>query len=377
MLIMLKKERNVNQKVIVIAAFLFVPCALFSFSLVEKTSKQEIEHQLYHTKHNVQHAEYEQESFCCHSSKHLSSDLKTAWGPRGCTGATGPAGCKGATGATGPKGATGPTGITGVTGPTGPTGATGSTGGTGATGATGSAGVTGATGPTGASGEPGAVGPAGSTGPTGVTGATGNTGPTGAMGSTGSTGATGATGNTGPTGATGARGATGSTGPTGPTGAITGNAASYYTANSESLITINPGATTVSFATENTRLGSNIIVNGSTITVLANGTYLLSVSGVVQEPTRESFWGNNLAFTIGLREEEEGEHPFSDVQPSPLAQYGLNASEEGGYLLTETFNVLQMVRVNNAPVVFNVLLNNISSVEVYLFNPVLNIVQLD
>jgi hypothetical protein len=110
---------------------------------------------------------------------------------------------------------------------------------------------------------------------------------------------------------------------------------------------------------------------------LTNGTYLLSVSGIVQEPTREDWDGNNLSFSIGLREEEEGDHPFSNVQPFPLAEYDFNASNEGGFLLTATFNVLQMVKVNNAPIVFNVLLNNNSGVDVYAYNPVLNVVQLD
>ncbi len=84
----------------------------------------------------------------------------------------------------------------------------------------------------------------------------------------------------------------------------------------------------------------------------------------------------NLSFTIGLREEEEGEHPFFEVQPFPLAQYGFT-SNEGGFLLTANFNALQMIRVNNAPVVINVLLNNISGTTVYIFNPILNVVQLD
>jgi hypothetical protein len=231
---------------------------------------------------------------------------------------------------------------------------------------------------TGATGATGLTGATGTTGNAGATGLTGTTGTTGATGMTGVTGVTGHTGTTGATGHTGVTGLTGGTGATGGTGSISDNLVSYYTANSESSTIIGGGQTTISFTTENTSLGSNIIVNGSTITILTNGTYLLSVSGIVQEPTREGpDANNNLSFSIGLREEEEGEHPFSNVQPFPLAEYGFEGSDEGGFLLTETFNVLQMIKVNNAPIVFNVLLNNTSGIDVYMFNPVLNVVQLD
>lgn len=297
-------------------------------------------------------------------------------GNTGGTGTTGSTGATGITGATGSTGTTGSTGNTGVTGPTGSTGVTGSTGATGSTGNTGSTGSTGTTGSTGATGITGATGSAGNTGATGSTGSTGSIGSTGATGSTGSTGSTGTTGSTGATGITGATGSTGPTGATGATGAVSNDFASYYTSNAMSSTLIGPGQVTIGFATQNTSHGSNIIVSGSTITVLQNGTYLLSVSGIVQEPTMEGTFGN-LSFAIGLREEEEGEHPFFEVQPFPLAQYGFNSANEGGFLLTSNFNVLQLVRVNNAPVVFNVLLNNNSGTNVYLFNPVLNVVQLD
>ena len=168
----------------------------------------------------------------------------------------------------------------------------------------------------------------------------------------------------------------GATGVTGATGSITANLASYYTP-SESSTVIKPGQTAISFLKENTRLGSNITVSDSTITVLANGTYLVSVSGIIQEPTMGAVYSNNLSFTVGLQE-ETGENPFSNVQPFPLAEYNfLSPGEVGEYLLATTFNVLQMITVNNAPVVFNVLLNNNSGVDLYAQNQVLNIVQLD
>jgi len=242
-------------------------------------------------------------------------------------------------------------------------------------GATGNTGATGATGLTGLTGSTGLPGTTGSTGSTGLMGATGSTGSTGSTGVTGSTGATGTTGTTGSTGATGATGATGSTGSTGATGAITNNLASYYTSNASSPSPIGPGQTTVSFATENTRQGPNITVSGSTITVLANGTYLLSMSGIVQEPTNE-LEANNLSYTIGLQEEREGEFPFTQVEPFPIAQYGYT-SNEGGFLFTSTFNVMQLVTISNAPIIFNVLLDNNSGTNVYIYNSALNVIQLD
>lgn len=341
-----------KQKIIFLFTFLYMSSASFAFCEVETTAIKKKKHR--HDKHDAS-AQSDKTAF----DESNSNDPRLILiGPRGRRGRTGPAGPTGPTGATGNAGNAG---ATGATGPTGPTGGTGNTGNNGATGPTGPTGSTGGTGSTGA------------TGPTGPTGSTGNTGGTGATGPTGPTGGTGATGPTGPTGFTGP---TGPTGPTGATGSITDNAASYYTSNPSDFTLVSPGQTTISFNTQNTRLGSNIIVSGSTITVLTNGTYLLSVSGIVQEPTFEGEVGA-LAFAVGLREEEEGEHPFSDIQPSPLAEYRSFSPAEGGLLLTQNFNVLQMVRVNNAPVVFNVLLNNISGRFVYVFNPVLNVVQLD
>ncbi len=302
-----------------------------------------------------------------------------ATGATGITGNTGATGSTGATGFSGSTGATGSTGITGVTGSTGSTGLIGSTGSTGTTGATGSTGAAGQTGAIGATGGTGATGFTGSTGATGNTGATGSTGVTGQTGATGATGITGAMGSTGSTGATGSTGSTGSTGATGLTGAtgatgvVSNDFTSYYTANSGSPSLIGPGQTTVGFATQNTSNGSNIMVNGSTITVFANGTYLISVSGIVQD---FSELNETLSYAIGLREEEEGEHPFSEVQPFPLADYNFD-SPNTAMFIKSTFNVMQLVRVNNAPVIFNVLLNNNSGADVLMFNPVLNVVQLD
>lgn len=278
-------------------------------------------------------------------------------------------------GSTGATGATGPEGINGTTGATGASGG----GPTGTTGATGQAGITGTTGATGATGIAGTTGATGITGGTGLTGATGATGINGLVGINGSTGITGSSGSTGVTGITGATGITGSTGfngVTGATGSISNNFASYYTPSASSPTPIGPGITTLDFSTQNTRKGFNVIVSGSTINVLTNGTYLLSVSGITQEFIGEGEIGN-LSFAIGLREEEEGEHPFFNVQPYPLAQHESYSSNLGGAFLTATFNTFQMVRVNNAPVVFNVLIENNSGTNIDVFNPVINVVQLD
>ena len=308
-------------------------------------------------------------------------------GITGIAGATGATGAVGATGATGPTGSQGDPGINGATGVTGATGAAGTIGITGSTGATGASGFTGATGATGTTGSTGATGAAGHTGSTGATGITGVTGVTGANGLTGATGFTGATGANGFTGATGATGLTGSTGATGvtgvtgATGSVSNNLISYYTAAQAGF---SPGQTTISFDTANVNTSSNIFVNGSEITFFANGTYLMSVSGIAEtfvgEP-RESL--GFLAYTIGLEEEEGREgSPFVYVQPFPLAEYELRApgTGEGGSELTSTFNVLQMITITTAeedPVIFNVLLNNTSGTTMSVANPVLNIIQLN
>ena len=176
----------------------------------------------------------------------------TLQGPLGFPGPTGPQGPTGTPGVTGAQGATGPAG-SGATGPQGPTGAQGLTGPQGATGPAGS-GATGSQGPTGQAGAQGATGPQG---PTGVAGAAGATGPQGPPGPSGSAGASGATGPPGPPGANGAtgpqgfpgppgtpgtNGVTGPTGPNGPTGP-TG---------------------VVSFPVDNTRGGTNALINNTT-----------------------------------------------------------------------------------------------------------------
>lgn len=132
-----------------------------------------------------------------------------------------------------------------------------------------------ATGPTGATGP---IGPQGQQGYHGPTGPTGERGPMGYPGSTGATGLMGPQGNPGPTGPIGITGNTGSTGNTGPTGA-TGVMPypAYGTFNSRSAQTLTPTGTYVPVQLirdgyYQTRLESD----GSTITVLEKGVYLIS-----------------------------------------------------------------------------------------------------
>lgn len=234
-------------------------------------------------------------------------------------------------GATGPQGTTGPTGIQGATG----------------------------------AGATGAIGPQGATGPIGATGTTGSQGISGVKGSTGATGAKGATGSAG--------GATGATGPTGPAGAGITSVSSYYSTAQTSVGV----SQLISFDTQGVQLGTAITVSGSTITVSANGTYLFSVSGIVQQYILEAST-TNLNFTVGMQEELSGQS-FTTIQPSPLASYDLWAGPEvnGGGNLTESMSISKMVSVSNAPVVFNVVIGNSSTTEVILINPTLNVAKLD
>jgi len=262
---------------------------------------------------------------------HTSNTIKVLRGPRGYHGHRGHRGHTGETGATGAAGITGNTGMTGATGATGSTGATGISG-------------------------------SGNTGATGSTGSTGNTGAAGAAGSTGSTGITGTTGSTGATGLTGA------TGNTGATGAINNDFSSYF---STGFIIADPGQTHISFNTENTSNGSNISVSGSNITISINGTYLISASGIVEYQVGGLA---TLVYSVGLLETSE---TTFEVQPFPLAEYETYQPTDLGEALISTFNVLQMITVNNAPIIINVALNNSSGSAISVINPVINVIQLD
>lgn len=135
---------------------------------------------------------------------------------------------------------------------------------TGPMGPTGPAGATGATGPTGAQGLIGGTGPKGDTGATGLPGTNGLNGATGAVGPQGATGPQGVKGDTGP------QGATGPTGPRGEDGQISNQNATIYSMAGQDLTSGNP-LTLSSIKTNN-----GLIVGGTTITVPATGTYVVS-----------------------------------------------------------------------------------------------------
>jgi hypothetical protein len=102
------------------------------------------------------------------------------------------------------------------------------------------------------------------------------------------------------------------------------------------------------------------------------------MSTIVQEYTTESdYFGEPYGFYVGMREEEQGEFPWANVQPYPLAEYYTQIENGGGWIAAQTVNISQMVKVSNAPVVFNVLLNNNSSNGAWIANQTLNVLQLD
>lgn len=148
-----------------------------------------------------------------------------------------------------------------VTGPMGPTGPAGATGATGPTGAQGLIGETGPKGATGATGLPGA---------NGLNGATGAVGPQGATGAKGDTGPQGEIGPQGPTGPKGEMGVQGPIGPRGEDGQISNQNATIYSMAGQDLTSGNP-LTLSSIKTNN-----GLIVGGTTITVPATGTYVVS-----------------------------------------------------------------------------------------------------
>jgi hypothetical protein len=191
---------------------------------------------------------------------------------------------------------------------------------------------------------------------------------------------------TGPAGATGA---------TGPAGAVSHNAASYYSA---STVNVGNGTTNLSFGTQNIQISNAIEVNGTLIQFMENGTYLMSVSGIVQGITYEAR-ESDLSYTIGIQEGQEHEqyvyegsewddgsnagstiylYNWTNTNPYPLAQNSIQAANEyGNYTLTSTANVTQMFTISNAPAFFTVQLNNNSNAYVFVANPTINIIRID
>lgn len=174
------------------------------------------------------------------------------------------------------------------------------------------------------------------------------------------------------------------TGPQGP-GSVATNRASYYTANFSSgnpSQTINGGINVLNFNTQNVQQGGSITVSGTTITVEQPGTYLFSISAIVQMYTYETnnTGDQSLAFTLGMRQEQGEAGSWSNVQPYPLAEHFSQVALGGGYVYGQTVTVSQMVKIANGdiPMNFNVLLDNQNSNSPsWVSNQTLNVIQLD
>ena len=130
--------------------------------------------------------------------------------------------------------------------------------------------ITGPMGPTGPAGATGATGLPGANGLNGATGAVGPQGVTGPQGAKGETGPQGEIGPQGPTGPKGEMGVQGPIGPRGEDGQISNQNATIYSMAGQDLTSGNP-LTLSSIKTNN-----GLIVGGTTITVTATGTYVVS-----------------------------------------------------------------------------------------------------
>lgn len=168
-------------------------------------------------------------------------------------------------------------------------------------------------------------------------------------------------------------GPTGQTGPSGPAGSLSNNFVSYYDTSTQYY-----GGGPISFSSENVSVGSNIRVDGTNISFMANGYYLISVTGIAQEQINEDSIGLN--FSVGMTE-EYGEQIVSNVQPYPLATYETYGENSGQITNPQTtINVSQMINITQADsygeVIVNIVLNNTSALGVTVTNPTINIIQL-
>jgi len=157
--------------------------------------------------------------------------------------------------------------------------------------------------------------------------------------------------------------------------------ASYYTADYPAVNGIPSGQSTISFDVASINVGSAITVNGSTITIAVNGAYLMSVSGIVQEYVFEGSDPTSLVFTAGFQSQQQGTSSWQPVQPYPAtahSSWAPQSSAISGNAVSAPLNVSQMVTVTNAPVAFNMTIdNNSSSYYVTVSNPILNVIKLD
>lgn len=174
----------------------------------------------------------------------------------------------------------------------------------------------------------------------------------------------------------GEQGEDGIQGPAGSEGTIAAYA-SYYTSGTTDPI---GGQNVLSFNTSSINVGSAISVSGAIITISANGTYLLSVSGIVQEMLFETSGPTSLAFSAGFRSKKD-QGSWVDVPPFPLVtNLSYSPTDFSGNITAAaaSLSISQMVTVTNAPLTFTTVLDNSSSsYYVTVTNPSLNIIKLD
>ncbi|HSX06801.1 MAG TPA: hypothetical protein VLG92_03710 [Candidatus Saccharimonadia bacterium] len=190
--------------------------------------------------------------------------------------------------------------------------------------------------------------------------------------------ASGGHGPTGPQGPAGPQGPQGQTGAQGPAGTRSSNSVSAYSAGVNTLTNLVSGQPTITFDSQNARLGTNVTLenlNGSAIGIWENGTYLVNVTGYVQKPISSQY--ENFSFYIGLMEEKNYEGAIQNVHPFPLMEYEMEISETNSFTLSTPINITQMIHVTDSPQMIRVAINYNASDGTQIINPTINCVQLD
>ncbi|HSX06802.1 MAG TPA: hypothetical protein VLG92_03715 [Candidatus Saccharimonadia bacterium] len=185
----------------------------------------------------------------------------------------------------------------------------------------------------------------------------------------------------GPAGPQGPQGTVGVDGPQGANATLGKSLASYYTESGYVGLqpALNGGQNVLSFSTENVRKGTNITINGSSITISANGTYLISVSGFVsqytfEKPINQNFFDNH-SYSVSL--EEDFEIGWETVGPDPLTENKMKTFTDGGYVIVDSVSVSHMFTVSNAPALYRVIVDLTGGTPSWFSNPTVNIVQLN
>ncbi len=177
-------------------------------------------------------------------------------------------------------------------------------------------------GPTGPQGPRGLQGPQGPQGITGNTGAVGVTGPQGVQGFQGPVGPTGPTGNTGATGPAGA------TGPTGPTGVIATNVLNAVNAPSQTPATANAALT---FATNQTAIGTAIEHTAGTGNFIINETGIYAIR---YDSITSNVVGSTLPVIATLSLANGGIPIIATTSSATIVATGDNATLSGNTILS-------------------------------------------